>query len=67
MKKQIRFIILTILFTCTNILMAQPITVKAKMDSTSLFIGNQTGLTFEIVQSPKQKVILPIFFGYNCW
>lgn len=61
MKKQIRFFILTFLFTCTNILMAQPVTVKAKMDSTSIFIGNQTGLTFEIVQLAKQKVILPIF------
>ncbi|VBB45298.1 conserved exported hypothetical protein [uncultured Paludibacter sp.] len=44
-----------------GLLNAQPITVKAKMDSTQMWIGNQTALRFEVVQSPKQKVNFPLF------
>lgn len=61
MKRRLLFYILTILFFGVHVLSAQPFTVKAKMDSTQLWIGEQTGLTFEIVQSPNQKVATPIF------
>ena len=61
MKRRLLFYILTILFFGVHVLSAQPFTVKAKMDSTQLWIGEQTGLTFEIVQSPNQKVTTPIF------
>lgn len=50
-----------LLFSIVGFLNAQPITVKAKIDSTQMWIGNQTALRFEVVQSPNQKVNLPIF------
>lgn len=50
-----------LVFLCVGFLSAQPITVKAKIDSTQMWIGNQTAFRFEVVQSPNQKVILPIF------
>jgi hypothetical protein len=40
---------------------AQKITVNARIDSTMMWIGNQTKLSFEISQKPEQKVITPIF------
>jgi len=42
-------------------LWAQKITVNARLDSTVLWIGNQTLLTFEVSQQPNQKVSMPIF------
>ena len=42
-------------------LWAQKITVNARLDSTVLWIGNQTLLTFEVSQQPKQKVSMPVF------
>jgi len=42
-------------------LWAQKITVNARLDSTVLWIGNQTFLTFEVSQQPKQKVSMPVF------
>lgn len=53
--------IFLLLFIGVGMLNAQPITVKAKMDSTQMWIGNQTKLHFEVVQSPKQRVSLPLF------
>ena len=53
--------ILFLFLTCAGLLTAQPVQVKAKIDSTQMWIGNQTALRFEVVQSPKQKVVLPIF------
>lgn len=46
MRKQIRYIILTIMVFCASVMLAQPVIIKAKMDSTQLWIGNQTGFTF---------------------
>ncbi|HRZ97365.1 MAG TPA: hypothetical protein P5084_07395 [Paludibacter sp.] len=40
---------------------AQKITVTARIDSTQMWIGNQTRLSFEISQKPGQKVITPVF------
>ena len=61
MRIKIRFSILTILVLCAELISAQPVIIKAKMDSTQLWIGNQTGFTFEILQSPGQKVTAPLF------
>lgn len=41
---------------------AQPtIIVKGNMDSTRMWIGNQTILQFQVIQDAKQKVTLPLF------
>ncbi len=42
-------------------LSAQNITATAKIDSTMMWIGNQTRLWFEISQQKNQKVVFPIF------
>ena len=42
-------------------LLAQNITVTARIDSTSMWIGEQTKLSFEISQQPNQKVVTPLF------
>lgn len=39
----------------------QIISVQAKLDSTQMWIGNQTALTFEVVQQKKHNVQFPIF------
>lgn len=52
------FILLPITF-CN--LWAQKITVNARLDSTVLWIGDQTHLRFEVTQQSNQKVIMPIF------
>ncbi len=44
-----------------NTLFAQPVSVKAKMDSTQMWIGEQTALYFELVQKKNQRVLFPIF------
>lgn len=43
------------------VLYAQNITVTAKIDSTQIWIGQQTKLTFELSQQPDQHVESPIF------
>lgn len=40
---------------------AQAVAVKAKIDSAQMWIGNQTALTFEVVQNKNQKVQFPLF------
>lgn len=52
--------LLLVVFVHPN-LWAQKITVNARLDSTVLWIGNQTLLTFEVSQQPKQKVSMPVF------
>ena len=52
--------LLLVVFVHSN-LWAQKFTVNARLDSTVLWIGNQTLLTFEVSQQPKQKVNMPIF------
>lgn len=57
-----------ILFYCILItssffhsVLAQNITVTARIDSAMMWIGSQTKLTFEISQQPNQKVSTPLF------
>ncbi|MHB9054862.1 MAG: cell wall anchor protein [Paludibacteraceae bacterium] len=61
MKNIFRFCLLFLLLVSVEGIFAQPVTVKAKMDSTKIWIGDQTGLTFQIVQKKGQKVQLPVF------
>ena len=61
MKTIFRFCIVFILISFAAGAFAQPVTVKAKMDSTQIWIGEQTGLTFEVVQQKGQRVQLPVF------
>jgi len=42
-------------------LAAQNITVTARIDSSTMWIGSQTKLSFEISQRPGQKVVTPVF------
>ena len=52
---------LPIAFLCLS-LQAQPITVTARLDSTILWIGDQSGLSFEVTQSAEQQVEFPVFY-----
>ncbi len=61
MNKLFRFCLLVILLVSVGSIPAQPVMVKAKMDSTQLWIGNQTALTFEVIQKKGQKVRMPVF------
>lgn len=49
-----------ILFSLHNII-AQPVIVNAKIDSTIMWMGNHTHLTFEITQSKGQHIAGPVF------
>lgn len=53
--------IFILLLTSIGFLSAQSVTVKAKIDSTQIWIGSQTAIHFEVIQSPNQKITLPIF------
>jgi hypothetical protein len=55
------FIILVFFAFAQPYLCAQKITVNARLDSTVIWIGSQTHLTFQVSQQPKQKVLMPIF------
>lgn len=59
MKKIILAILLLPL--SINCLQAQKISVKAIMDSTVIWIGEQAHLSFQVSQLPNQKVIMPLF------
>lgn len=60
MKKSIILSFVIIFGSCFS-LKSQNFTVKAHIDSTMMWIGNQTNLSFEISQRPNQKIITPIF------
>jgi uncharacterized protein YneF (UPF0154 family) len=60
MRKFLLLFLLVISFAHVD-LWAQKITVNARLDSTVIWIGSQTRLTFEVSQQPKQKVIMPLF------
>jgi hypothetical protein len=60
MRKNFWLFFVLIVFVQTS-LWAQKITVNAHLDSTVMWIGNQAHLSFEILQKPNQKVILPLF------
>lgn len=55
------FCLLGVFAISLNTLFAQSVSVKAKMDSTQIWIGEQTGLTFEVVQKKNQHVQFPIY------
>lgn len=58
-----KYLTLLILFTLTlsGSLIAQGITVSASIDSTQIWIGQQTRLHFDFSQQPDQRVQTPIF------
>jgi hypothetical protein len=58
MKKY--FLLLFVVFSCYSV-QAQKVTVKARIDSTVMWIGNQTIMAFEVSQLPNQKVQMPLF------
>ena len=60
MRKSLFVVILFFVFGCVQ-LHAQKITVSARLDSAVIWIGNQTNLTFEVSQQPKQHVLMPLF------
>lgn len=47
--------------TLSTALTAQTVTVTSRIDSTSMWIGNQTKLSFEVSQQPGQIVSMPVF------
>lgn len=57
----ILFIALVFIFATVQSSFGQAISVQAKIDSTRMWIGNQTALTFEVLQKQNQKVQFPIF------
>jgi len=61
MRKYLLLLFLLLVSFVHSNLWAQKITVNARLDSTVMWIGNQTHLTFEISQQPKQKVGMPVF------
>lgn len=61
MRKPFLFLFFLITLFSSTSLFAQKITVNAKIDSTVIWIGSQTHLTFEVSQQPNQKVIMPLF------
>lgn len=58
MRKQIFFTLILISFFFSNAF-CKVITVQAKIDSTSLRIGEQTTLHLDLVQDNKEKVLFP--------
>ena len=61
MRKSLLLLFLLLVSLAYSGLRAQKITVNARLDSTVLWIGNQTHLTFEVSQQSKQKVSMPVF------
>lgn len=61
MKKSIVlwFFLLASIFQA--VVVAQSVTVTARIDSAMMWIGQQTRLSFEVSQLPNQKVQMPIF------
>lgn len=61
MRKYLIILFFILGFLVPTSLLAQKITVNAKLDSTVLWIGDQAKLTFEVSQQPNQKVTMPLF------
>lgn len=59
--KRLFLYIFILFFLVAKTAVAAPITVKAKIDSTKMWIGNQTALRFEITQDKNQIVRFPLF------
>lgn len=62
MKKVFLYSFLFILsFLSINHVQAQKITVETQIDSTVIWIGEQTAFSLQVTQSPEQSVIFPLF------
>lgn len=63
LHKKFQILFLAVFFVCSlaGSAKAQLVSVHAKIDSTQMWIGNQTALTFEVVQHKNQNVQFPIF------
>lgn len=61
-KTNILFIVFVFFFcVAAQVSFGQIVSVQAKLDSTQMWIGNQTALVFEVVQQKKHNVLFPIF------
>ncbi len=56
-----RYCVMTALMLIATTMPAQVVSVKAKLDSTQIWIGSQTTLNYEIIQKKNSKVQLPVF------
>ncbi|MDD3194930.1 MAG: hypothetical protein PHU68_03920 [Paludibacter sp.] len=61
MRKFVLWLLLLPGVLITGYVQAQKITVQASIDSTQLWIGQQTLMTFEVSQQPGQLVLTPLF------
>ena len=61
MKNLLRYIICLLCGLQFSVLSAQKFSVQATIDSTFLFIGEQTALTFEVDQSADERINIPLF------
>lgn len=61
MRKRIHLLLFLLSAWSSTLLMAQTITVNTAIDSTQIWIGQQTKLSFELTQQPKQMVQSPVF------
>jgi len=62
MKKTCKILFLTLFGFLPNLFFSQNITVSARIDSLSIWIGDQTRLTFEISQPEGLQVVAPPFY-----
>lgn len=61
MKTLLRYIICLLCGLQFSLVSAQKFSVQATIDSTFLFIGEQTALTFEVDQSTEERINVPLF------
>lgn len=61
MRKRIHFLLFLLITWNGTLLMAQAVTVNTAIDSTQIWIGQQTKLSFELTQQPEQMVQSPVF------
>lgn len=61
MRKFLLLWLLIILPLSNSLLLAQKITVNARLDSTVMWIGSQAQLSFEVSQQANEKVRMPLF------
>ena len=61
MREKINLLLILLVACSSTMLLAQNVTVNAHIDSTQIWIGQQTKLSFELTHQPKQFVQTPIF------
>lgn len=61
MRERISLLFILLAALSNTLLMAQNVTVNTHIDSTQIWIGQQTKLSFELTQQSKQIVQTPIF------